>query len=322
MTIRKYVKQYASGHVLFEGLFYRIRAKLKYRKDSVKLQEEYDYYNQVLARKMVSFLKKRYSKKMSKLKQEVETEVLGSLQINSKKIWILWLQDMKNAPNVVKLCYESVLKNKPDDYEVILLNEHNICDYVTVGERIIELYKKRYIGVQTYADVVRLELLTKYGGTWIDATVFFANKNYPSYFFNSDLFMFLTLWPATWSIPTVMNCWFMSAKSNDKLLLLTKKLMYEYFKKNKYSCDYWLISDMFEMAKDVYADEFENIIPFSVSNATILHQRLAKKNNERIYLEAIKLCPIQKLNWRYDEKALNQEGTLYKYLLNMMEDSK
>lgn len=63
MTIRKYVKQYAAGHVLFEGLFYRIRAKLKYRKDSVKLQEEYDYYNQVLARKMVSFLKKDILKK-------------------------------------------------------------------------------------------------------------------------------------------------------------------------------------------------------------------------------------------------------------------
>lgn len=322
MSIRKYVKQYASGHVLFQGLFYRTRARLKYGKDSVKLQEEYDYYNQVLARKIVLFLKKKYAKKLPKLKQKVENEVSGSLQINSKKIWILWLQDMKNAPDVVKLCYNSVLKNKPDDYEVILLNEHNIGNYISIEKRVTELYKKGCVGVQLYSDIIRLELLTKYGGTWIDATVFFANKNYPSYFFDSDLFMFLTLWPATWSIPTVMNSWFISSKSNNKILLLTKKLMYEYFKKNKYICDYWLISDMFEIAKEVFIDEFENIIPFSVSNATILHQRLPKKNNERIYLEAIKLCPIQKLNWRYDEKALNQEGTLYKYLLNMMEESK
>ena len=38
------------------------------------------------------------------------------------------------------------------------------------------------------SDLLRLELLTKYGGTWVDATVYFSDDNLPNFFFDSDLF--------------------------------------------------------------------------------------------------------------------------------------
>jgi len=80
-----------------------------------------------------------------------------------KKIWFLWLQGLDNAPLLVRNCYESWVKHNPG-WEVILLDESNISNYVPLN----------YNGltIQSLSDVLRINLLAKYGGVWVDATCF------------------------------------------------------------------------------------------------------------------------------------------------------
>ncbi|MDJ0517013.1 MAG: capsular polysaccharide synthesis protein [Trichodesmium sp. MO_231.B1] len=83
-----------------------------------------------------------------------------------KKIWFLWYQGLSQAPLVVKKCHESWHKYNPD-WELIFLDENNITDYITSSvpkEKLCQLSKNHQ------SDLLRLELLSKYGGVWVDST--------------------------------------------------------------------------------------------------------------------------------------------------------
>ena len=80
-----------------------------------------------------------------------------------KTIWFLWLQGLTEAPLVVKQCYESWLKHN-SDWKIIFLDEHNIADHVSLPQH--------KVTNQAYSDILRINLLAKFGGVWVDATCF------------------------------------------------------------------------------------------------------------------------------------------------------
>ncbi len=83
-----------------------------------------------------------------------------------KKLWFLWLQGLEEAPLVVKKCYESWQKYNPN-WEIVFLDNNNFKDYVTIG---LPQEKFAPLSGAHKADLIRLELLSKYGGVWADAT--------------------------------------------------------------------------------------------------------------------------------------------------------
>ena len=73
-----------------------------------------------------------------------------------KTIWVLWFQGIDKAPYVVSKCVQSWEFHNPG-WEIIHLNEKNLNDYVDVSQ-----YSA--LSLQALSDIVRLELLCKYGG--------------------------------------------------------------------------------------------------------------------------------------------------------------
>lgn len=80
-----------------------------------------------------------------------------------KLIWIYW--DSETLPEIVRMCIEQV-KKLCSDYEVMVLNENNVHNYITLPEVNGSLPKSNV------ADIIRLLLLKKYGGVWMDASIF------------------------------------------------------------------------------------------------------------------------------------------------------
>jgi hypothetical protein len=76
---------------------------------------------------------------------------------------------MENAPELVNVCLESLRASIGGD--IIVLDAQNYTDYVTLPEYVTRKYKKGIIPPALFSDMLRLELLIKYGGTWIDSTV-------------------------------------------------------------------------------------------------------------------------------------------------------
>ena len=95
--------------------------------------------------------------------------------VDNYKIWVCWLQGKDNMPEVVKLCYDNLL-NKIKDKEIVLITFENLKNYVEIPDYIYKKYQEGKILPAHFSDIVRCALLSKYGGMWIDSTIFVTDN--------------------------------------------------------------------------------------------------------------------------------------------------
>ncbi len=83
------------------------------------------------------------------------------------KIFMYWHQGWEHAPFVVKRCLHSITKQNPQ-WEINLLDANSVSDHVDIPE---EIEKENDFPLCALSDIIRIELLNKYGGVWMDATI-------------------------------------------------------------------------------------------------------------------------------------------------------
>ena len=96
------------------------------------------------------------------------TKSIESFSNNKPYIWMFWeTLPGKKKPGYIDLCYESVMHNCSNCFNIIYLDELNIKKYIPE----INQYNISHLKIQHKADFYRYLLLEKYGGMWIDADV-------------------------------------------------------------------------------------------------------------------------------------------------------
>ena len=126
------------------------------------LQEEFrDWLNDY---KLQEVLPVPYSELPENLKTDSDLE--------HPYIWVCWFQCEENMPEVVRVCIDSIRKNAPKGVKVVLITLDNVCDYVEFPDFILKKVKQGKISITHFSDVLRFSLLKKYGGLWIDSTVY------------------------------------------------------------------------------------------------------------------------------------------------------
>lgn len=263
----------------------------------------------------IAKLRKKFRKQIKNIAQNVKEKNYTLLHDKPKRIWICWLQGIENAPPIVRMCYQSALDTFCD-YDITLIKEDNYKDFVDIPESILDKFKKGIISRTHFSDILRLELLIKYGGIWVDATLFFSGKKLPTYMTEDDLFVFQSIWPQLFGRATRMESWFISACKNNPLLIFTRDLLYFYWSKFNCLIDYWLIYDLFEFAIEQFPNEWERVIPVSQCDVHILQDKLLAEYNKEVFDVTISRVPMHKLNWRYTKDDLSKPNTYYQYLIN------
>lgn len=89
-------------------------------------------------------------------------------------IWIYW-DNPNKMPLVVKQCVDSILL-KNNNSKVNIISEENVNDFVEIPPIIRKKYKQGIISKTHFSDVVRVSLLLKYGGVWVDATLYMVHS--------------------------------------------------------------------------------------------------------------------------------------------------
>ena len=219
-----------------------------------------------------------------------------------RKIWFCWLQGIDKAPELVKACYKSLTQNM--DREVILITKKNIYNYVSFPDHINEKYKKGIITDTHLSDLLRLELLTRYGGTWIDSTVLCTSpeRDIPKFYLDSKLFMFQNLKPGRDGHATYISSWFMTAEKNNKILQATKYLLYKYWENNNSLVNYFLLHIFISMVLDYYEDDWNKIVPINNATPHTILLRLFDDFNPEIWHEATRQVPFHKLTYKLDKR--------------------
>jgi hypothetical protein len=135
-----------------------------------------------------------------------------------KKIWVFW--DNEIPPKNVTQIYEyhkKILKS----WDIELLNNKTIHKYIKK-----EYFPSNYndLVIQAQTDWIRLFLLKKYGGLWIDSTIIINDENElnniynKSYKMNSEFTGFSYLSDTKDNILTYIENWFIMCPQNSSLI--------------------------------------------------------------------------------------------------------
>lgn len=101
-------------------------------------------------------------------------------------IWTLWWQGEENAPEIVRKCFASMREHK-GNAEVHILDKGNVGAYIEISPVISEKFHAGNISLTHLSDIIRFELLCKYGGLWIDSTVFLTG-DIPDWIFDMEFY--------------------------------------------------------------------------------------------------------------------------------------
>ena len=232
-------------------------------------------------------------------------------------IWVFWNHGLERAPKLVRKCYESICRNKPEDFDIILLSDKTINEYISLPDYIWEKHEKGYMAMAHLSDVMRVELLCMYGGCWIDATVFLSGK-IPEYMFSSDLFMFQ--FPTVLSDPVVkMSNWWIASKQQNRLIHLTRDRLFKYWECETDVGNYFL----FHIIMSKLIDEdwqcrniFDGIPYFNSGNCFVLSEKLGEEYREEEWHAISDASRIHKLT--YKNKYL--QGDIYNYYSALLTD--
>lgn len=292
------LKQYWQGGALFTGigeflLLGKSRTALEILRLSTSLKTKQK-------------LERKYRWKLN----EFDRKYVEKEHKMSNKIWICWFQGMENAPELVRKCYKSVVENNPNS-EVIVITTENMFEYVKFPDYVVEKWKKGEITHTHMTDLMRLELLITYGGLWLDATVFCTGKA-PDYFFNSNLFFYQCLKPGRDGHGNFISSWLINAKTNNKVLMATRDLCYEYWKTNDSMWDYFLFHDLLCIALERYEDEWKKIIPRDNATPHLLLLRLFDQYNEQMWNAIKSQTQFHKLTYKFDQREIDKKDTFYK----------
>lgn len=299
----KLLKQYWKGGALFTAICqFLLLGKSRTALEILRLSAQL---------KTKQRLEKKYKGELIEFEKMYNTDIPHE---RSNKIWICWFQGMENAPPLVQRCYQSIKENL-SDREVVLITLENMTAYVNFPDEIQAKIDAGQINGAHLSDLLRLELLLKYGGTWIDATVFCSGKNVPSYMLDSDLFLFQNLKPGRDGHTTVISNWFISAKSNNKILAAVQHLLFQYWMNNDDLVDYFVFHDFFQIVIERYPEEWKRVIPFCNATPHILLLRLFEKYDEDTWRALNEQTVFHKLSYKFEDEQFEQSGTYYDVLL-------
>lgn len=251
-----------------------------------------------------NYLKSKYRKFLKNFKTES-----NPTHEYSDIIWWCWFQGEAQAPELCKKCLDTIKKQIPDK-QIKIITEENMYSYIDFPQYIKEKYKKGIISKTHLSDLLRLELLLRYGGTWIDSTVYCTA--YPSFAFNTPLFIYKTDERNDPGIAA--QSWFISAEKNNPILRLTLALHYEYWKKNKAQIHYFLLYFFMNIAAQYYKDEWNAIPWYSDVPCFIMQREYNKIFTEKRWNQLCKMSDIHKLSYKVNTDERND--TIYQHIIN------
>ena len=190
--------------------------------------------------------------------------------------------------------------------------------YVELPEFIVKKWEKGRIPAALFSDLLRLELLIKYGGTWIDSTVLCTglneNQNENEKFLNADLFLFQ--YTKQGCIPVSISNWFITSCSNNEVLMVLRDMLYAYWTDYDCTLDYYIFHLFFSMLSKEYPEEIAKM-PYGQSmNSLVLLHHLNEKFEQKKWDNLTSIVCFHKLAFRLPKEIKDKKDNYYNYILN------
>lgn len=231
-------------------------------------------------------------------------------------VWLFWWQGLnEDTPVVVKKCIDSIIANA-GDRKVIIIDQDNYSKYVSIPDYIMSKLDRKQITLTHFSDILRLALLSEYGGIWMDATLFMVEKfprdmeNYSIYSIKHNKFSDYHVCKGKWS------GFFLACGENNSALKLFRDFFYEYWKNEDSLITYFLIDCIIAICYE-NINEIRtaiDIVPTNNENVFELQNNLFNDYNEEEYLKMKINTHVFKLSWKLDFASDNKNTFYNKFL--------
>lgn len=165
------------------------------------------------------------------------------------KIWMCWWQGLENAPEIVRACVDSVRKNAAGR-EVIVITDKNLEDFIDIPKWMLDKVNAGIASRTNLSDLLRLSLLARYGGIWLDAT-FFCCHPLASDVYSAPLF---SIKRPDYLHGSIASGYFAGYslgcdEAHRFVFAAARDLFLEYWRQSNYLIDYLLVDYLIVMAQ-------------------------------------------------------------------------
>ena len=129
--------------------------------------------NIAVSKDIADFMYKNFS---YVLDMDVKQEIESPFNSANSPVWVFWWQGEKEMPQIVQVCYNSIIRNTPANHPVILLDRNNFKQYSNIPTFIVDYVKQGKISLAHFSDILRANLLSIHGGFWLDATIYITQQ--------------------------------------------------------------------------------------------------------------------------------------------------
>ncbi len=278
---------------------------------SVRIHRKYHHY-------LRKWLTKRYG-------HIAECELPeGSSQTRANEpIWVFWWQGEQKAPELVQLCIQSIIRNSAG-HPVVVVSEDNYRSYAELPDYITEKREKGIISLTHFSDILRMSLLSKYGGLWLDATIF-VSEPIPDRWFTDAIYTGRNPGgdhtnASDWN----WTSYALATSAGHSLPMRMKNFFLEYWKNENGVVDYFMMDTAIDMIvrkcdgirAQIYAIPNNNTRQHDLD--AMFYRPYDKEAYESLLYNS-DTC-FHKLTWKasYPLQTENGEETAYSYWRNQM----
>lgn len=241
--------------------------------------------------------------------------------IDDQNIWVLWLQGEHNMPEIVSLCFQKLQENS-SGHNIILLTKGNLNSYLDISANILNRVGKS-MSYAAFSDYLRFNLLSLYGGLWIDST-YLVTRPLDNDIFETEFWSlhkpFPSLYEPHYAIISKSK-WtgnLMYSSKGCKYIKLCRNLFCNYWDYYDKTFDYFLIDDCIWYIYTSFK-EFQALIdslPITNIHSLSLGKAFNSEWNEKQWNEWISSTQFFKLTYKGDfMKEIHKKLTNYGYLL-------
>ena len=220
-------------------------------------------------------------------------------------IFVYWAQGFESAPPVVQACVAALRANNPDN-RVHLLTDANIAGYVDVPDGLMDALA----GNRThFSDLLRLLLLEKFGGIWVDGTCLVSEPLRPhvtAALEQSSIFAFNYTGP-------YISSWFLAARPGSYAVHLWRAACFLWWEKRGELIDYFLMHHVFEMLyhlDEQFRAEWDAGKRLNSKPPHALQSVMLEPYEPDMYQTVMEGAFAHKLRYKYQPQELRSESYL------------
>lgn len=286
--------QYGISQFINKFMFRDGDAFLKYKKS---------HYERIC-----EYLKEKYLFNLN-----IDYSIISDKIERDSPIWLMWWQGRDCLPEMLNETIKSIERHR-GQHPIVVISEKNLNDYIELPDYIMRKFQSGQISITHMSDIIRFTLLYKYGGFWIDSTIYMTS-DFDEDIYNYQLYS-LKHGKGKYLCYGYWSAYFWAGCKENPFFLFMRDFFFEYWKYEEYLIDYFLVDCLIKIAYDeiecfkkmIEIYPTNNIGVYEMENQMDISYIRSKKYDKDTY--------IYKLNRRNKhQESVDGEITLYGKLL-------